>query len=93
MIRLISCLALTLPGCINLGDMPPLPDPPPMRQTVSEQIKPADCHPVISIPRIPKDMSISVIKGVISADAPGEAYLRKIFKARKDYHKACGEPS
>lgn len=93
MTRLISCLALALSGCINLGDMPPMPGPYPMRQTVSEQIKPADCHPVISIPRMPKDMQISVTEGIIKADKAGEDYIRKIFNARKDYYKACGEPS
>ena len=94
MIKLISALTLTtfLSGCINLGDMPPLPEPGTARQAVSEEVKPV-CYPVIAIPRMPKDMRISVTKGMISADEPGEAYLRKIFDARKTFSKACGEPS
>ena len=94
MIKLISALTLTtcLSGCINLGDMPPLPEPGTARQAVPEEVKPV-CYPVIAIPRMPKDMQISITKGMIHADEPGETYLRKIFDARKTFNKACGEPS
>lgn len=85
MIRLINALLLpALTGCINLGD---IPEPQPA------QIKKLDtspwCDPSMAIPRMPKDMKVTIEKGIVTADPAGEIYLKRVLDARKDQHKAC----
>lgn len=100
MIRLINfmALAIALSGCINLGEMPPLPvaPVPPVKEQPLQLAKKAVpvtassfCEPDAIIERMPRDMRIIVRKGIISADGSGKAYLRKVFAARKSQYKEC----
>ena len=88
MTKLISALlVLALVGCINLGDIPAMPDKPdplPAKLDTSPW-----CDPTMAIPRMPKDMKVTIERGIVTADPAGEIYLKRVLSARKDQHKAC----